>query len=106
MNLLTILLQVAAEGGSQWSGILMMIAIVAIFYFFIIRPQQKKQKEIQKAREALKAGDKVITAGGIYGRIREIGDIYMMIEVANGVTIRVDKSSVFASAQDAAQQQK
>lgn len=106
MNLLTILLQVAAEGGSQWSGILMMIAIVAIFYFFMIRPQQKKQKEIQKAREALKAGDKVITAGGIYGRIREIGDIYMMIEVANGVTIRVDKSSVFASAQDAAQQQK
>ena len=85
---------------------MMMVVIVAIFYFFMIRPQQKKQKEIQKAREALKAGDKVITAGGIYGRIREIGDIYMMIEVANGVTIRVDKSSVFASAQDAAQQQK
>ena len=106
MNLLTILLQVAAEGGSQWSGILMMIAIVAIFYFFMIRPQQKKQKEIQKAREALKTGDKIITAGGIYGRIREIGDIYMMIEVANGVTIRVDKTSIFASAEDAAQQQK
>ena len=105
MNLLSILLQAAADG-SQWSGIVMMVVIVAIFYFFMIRPQQKKQKEIQKAREALKAGDKVITAGGIYGRIREIGDIYMMIEVANGVTIRVDKSSVFASAQDAAQQQK
>ena len=105
MNALNILLQ-AAAGGNQWSGILMMVVIVAIFYFFMIRPQQKKQKEIQKAREALKAGDKVITAGGIYGRIREIGDIYMMIEVANGVTIRVDKSSVFASAKDAAQQQK
>ncbi len=87
-------------------NIIMIVALIAIFYFFMIRPQQKKQKEIQKAREALKAGDKVITAGGIYGRIREIGDIYMMIEVANGVTIRVDKSSVFASAQDAAQQQK
>ena len=72
----------------------------------MIRPQQKKQKEIQKAREALKTGDKIITAGGIYGRIREIGDIYMMIEVANGVTIRVDKTSIFASAEDAAQQQK
>lgn len=105
MNLLSILLQAAADG-SQWSGIVMMVVIVAIFYFFMIRPQQKKQKEIQKAREALKVGDKIITAGGIYGRIREIGDIYMMIEVANGVTIRVDKTSIFASAEDAAQQQK
>ena len=60
MNLLSILLQTAADG-SQWSGIVMMVVIVAIFYFFMIRPQQKKQKEIQKAREALKAGDKVIT---------------------------------------------
>ena len=105
MNLLSILLQAAADG-SQWSGIVMMVVIVAIFYFFMIRPQQKKQKEIQKAREALKTGDKIITAGGIYGRIRETGDIYMMIEVANGVTIRVDKTSIFASAEDAAQQQK
>ena len=105
MNLLSILLQAAADG-SQWSGIVMMVVIVAIFYFFMIRPQQKKQKEIQKAREALKTGDKIITAGGIYGRIREIGNIYMMIEVANGVTIRVDKTSIFASAEDAAQQQK
>ena len=105
MNLLSILLQAAADG-SQWSGIVMMVVIVSIFYFFMIRPQQKKQKEIQKAREALKTGDKIITAGGIYGRIREIGDIYMMIEVANGVTIRVDKTSIFASAEDAAQQQK
>ena len=78
MNLLSILLQAAADG-SQWSGIVMMVVIVAIFYFFMIRPQQKKQKEIQKAREALKTSDKIITAGGIYGRIREIGDIYMMI---------------------------
>ena len=102
MNLLSILLQTPA-GGSQWSGILMMVVIVAIFYFFMIRPQQKKQKEIQKAREALKVGDSVITAGGIYGKIREIGDIYMMIEVANGVSIRVDKASVYASIEDAKQ---
>ena len=91
MNLLSILLQ-APAGGSQWSGILM------------IRPQQKKQKEIQKSREALKTGDKVITAGGIYGKIKEIGDTYMLIEVADGVRIRVDKTSIFASAEDAQQQ--
>jgi preprotein translocase subunit YajC len=103
MNFLNILLQATATGGSQWSGIIMMVVIVAIFYFFMIRPQQKKQKEIQKAREALKVGDSVITAGGIYGKIREIGDIYMMIEVANGVSIRVDKASVYASIEDAKQ---
>lgn len=103
MNALNILLQ-AAAGGNQWSGILMMVVIVAIFYFFMIRPQQKKQKEIQKAREALKVGDQIVTAGGIYGRIREIGDVYMAIEVANGVTIRIDKSSIFASSSDAKQQ--
>lgn len=103
MSLLNILLQAPAAGGNQWSGIVMMVVIVAIFYFFMIRPQQKKQKEIQKAREALKAGDKVITAGGIYGKIKEIGDVYMLIEVANGVNIRVDKTSIFASAEDAQQ---
>ena len=103
MNLLSILLQ-APAGGSQWSGILMMVVIVAIFYFFMIRPQQKKQKEIQKSREALQTGDKVITAVGIYGKIKEIGDTYMLIEVADGVRIRVDKTSIFASAEDAQQQ--
>lgn len=102
MSLLSILLQ-AAAGGSQWSGILMMVVVVAIFYFFMIRPQQKKQKEIQKAREALQAGDKIVTAGGIYGKIKEIGDTYMLIEVADGVRIRVDKTSVFASSEDAQQ---
>ena len=60
-------------------------------------------KEIQKAREALKAGDKVITAGGIYGKIKEIGDTYMLIEISDGVRIRVDKTSVFASVEDAQQ---
>ena len=102
MNLLSILLQ-AAGGANQWSGILMMVVVVAIFYFFMIRPQQKKQKEIQKSREALKKGDKVITAGGIYGKIKEIRDNYMSIEIAEGVNIRVDKTSIFASAEDAQQ---
>ncbi|MCC8144729.1 MAG: preprotein translocase subunit YajC [Tannerellaceae bacterium] len=102
MNLLNVLLQ-AAGGTSQWSGLVMMVVIVAIFYFFMIRPQQKRQKDIQKAREALTVGDKVVTAGGIYGKIKEIGDVYMTIEIANGVNIRVDKTSVFASTEDAQQ---
>jgi len=105
MNLVSILLQ-ATSSQSGWSGILMMVAIVAIFYFLMIRPQQKKQKAIQKAREALSVGDKVVTAGGIYGKIKEIGDIYMLIEIADGVRVRVEKTSVFASAEDAQTQQK
>ena len=103
MNLLSILLQANAAEQSQWSGIIMMIVIVAIFYFFMIRPHQKRQKEIQKAREALKVGDKVITAGGVYGKLKEIGDVYMIIEIANGVNIQIDKTSVFASPEDAKQ---
>lgn len=76
MSLVSILLQ-AAGGQSQWSGILMMVVIVAIFYFFMIRPQQKKQKEIQKSREALKTGDKVITAGGIYGKTKKSANTFI-----------------------------
>ncbi|MDR0429848.1 MAG: preprotein translocase subunit YajC [Tannerellaceae bacterium] len=108
MELLSILLQAAPAGGgaSPYSGILMMVVIVAIFYFFMIRPQQKKQKAIQKAREAMKPGDKVVTAGGIYGKIKEINDGYMQVEISEGVRIRVDKSSVFASSEDVQKQQR
>lgn len=77
-----------------------MVVIIAIFYFFMIRPQQKKQKQIAKAREAMQNGDKVITAGGIHGRIKEVRDNYFLLEISNGVTIKVDKASVFASATD------
>ena len=66
----------------------------------MIRTQQKKQKDIAKAREAMQNGDKVITAGGIHGRIKEVRDNYFLLEISNGVTIKVDKASVFASVTD------
>jgi len=95
-------------GLGKYSGMILTFVVwIAVFYFLLILPnkkKQKKQKEIQKSREALKTGDKVITAGGIYGKIKEIGDTYMLIEVADGVRIRVDKTSIFASAEDAQQQ--
>ena len=91
--------QAPAEGNGSMM-IIMIVAMVAIFYFFMIRPQQKRQKDIQKARDAMKSGDKVVIAGGIHGRIKEIGDTSMLIEVAEGVRIRVDKASVFASSED------
>ena len=89
-----ILLQEQAQGGGV-SGIIMIVAMIAIFYFFMIRPQSKKQKEIKKAREAMQKGDKVVTAGGIHGKIREIHDDTMSIEIAPDVTIKVDKGSVY-----------
>jgi len=102
MELLSILLQ-AATGGSKDNGmmtILMMVAFIAIFYLFFIRPQTKKQKEIKKQREAMKAGDKVITSGGIYGKIKDVNDTSFTIEIAENVRIKVDKASVFATADD------
>ena len=103
MNLLTILLQPTqppASGMGQYSMIIMIVAMLAIMYFMMIRPQQKKQKEIQQARNAMKNGDKVITAGGIHGRIKEISETTLLIEVADGIRIRVEKSSVYASPED------
>jgi len=99
-TVLNVLLQDSATGSSGSMGIIMIVAMVAIFYFFMIRPQQKRQKDLQKARAAMQTGDKVVTAGGIHGRIKEMGDKSMLIEVADGVRIRVDKASVFASSED------
>lgn len=93
----TILLQdqAAAAGGQGYTGIIMIVAMVAIFYFFMIRPQNKKQKEIKKAREALSTGDRVVTAGGIYGRIKEVGETTFLLEIASGVNIKIEKTSVY-----------
>ena len=70
-------------------------AMILIFWLFMIRPQQKKQKELKKQRDAMKNGDKVVTSGGIHGRIKEIQEFVIMIEIANGVTIKVDKAAVY-----------
>ena len=97
----TILLQAASgAAGSGWSSMIMIVALIAIFYFFMIVPQQKKQKKINAFRESLSKGDKVMTAGGIYGRIREIKDNYVMLEIDNNVTIKIDKNSIYQSMQD------
>jgi len=86
-------------------SLVMIIVMIAIFYFFMIRPQQKRQKDLQRARESMKVGDKVVTAGGIHGRIKEVADTSMLLEVDEGVRIRVDKASVFASSEDVASAQ-
>lgn len=92
------LLQQQSQGGGL-SGMLMIVAMIVIFYFFMIRPQNKKQKEIKKAREAMQAGDKIVTAGGIHGKIKEVSDTTLIVEIAQGVSIKVDKSSVYPAAE-------
>ena len=94
-NLLNILLQVA-KGGSpiDWRQIAPLVLIVVVFYFFFIRPQMKRSKDQKKFKESLQKGMKIITIGGIHGRIVEIQDTTVTIEVENSVRLRIEKSAV------------
>lgn len=96
MNVLTIMLQ---AGGGNFSMIIMMVAIFAIMYFFMIRPQQKKQKEIMNFRNNLTVGQEVVTAGGIYGKIKELDVTTVTLEIASGVKIKIDRNSIYANVQ-------
>lgn len=96
----TILLQ---SQGTGWANIVMIVVLIAIFYLFMIRPQQKKQNEIKKFREGIKTGDRVVTAGGIYGKIKSVNDSTFSLEIAPNTCITIDKGSVYPSAQQASQ---
>lgn len=72
----------------------MFVLILAVMYFFMIRPQKKQQKAIEEMRKALTKGDKVITAGGIYGTIADIDETSVLVKVDGDVKIRVDKSCI------------
>lgn len=79
------------------SSIIMLVAIIVIFYFFMIRPQQKRQKEEKKFREALTKGQRVVTIGGLHGKIADVRETTVLIEVANDVKIEVEKTAVAMS---------
>lgn len=96
MNTAFVYLQ--AQAGGDYSFIIMMVAIFAIMYFFMIRPQNKKQKEIMNFRKNLEVGQDVISAGGIYGKVKAIEDNVVVLEIASGVKIRIDKNSIYANA--------
>lgn len=95
--------QGGAPAGAGMMNIVMIVALIFIFYFFMIRPQQKRQKKLRMEREAMRKGDKVVTAGGIYGRINEIDEKSntLIIEIDKDVKIRIDRNSVYPSAEDA-----
>ena len=94
----------AAQQGSGFSMIFMLIAIFVIMYFFMVRPQQKRQKKIREFQNSLTEGSSVVTSGGIYGTVKRIDQAKntVDVEVAHGVVVTVDKGYVFA---DVAQQQ-
>ena len=99
MNLLNItLLQAAQQQGSSFSGILMIVLIFVIFWLFFIRPQNKRNKEQQKFRESLKKGDKIVTIGGIHGKIIEVRENTVLVSVDPNASIEFEKSAIIPSA--------
>lgn len=90
----------ATGGGSGWMMWVMLGLIFVVMYFFMIRPQKKQQKELQKFRDAIKKGDKVVTIGGIYGTVSEVKDNTVLMEVDNSVKIRVSKQALIKDFSD------
>jgi preprotein translocase subunit YajC len=82
------------------TSLLPLLLVFVVFYFFMIRPQMKKQKELSTFRNAISKGDKVITTGGIYGKVIEVADNIVTIEIANDVKVRVDKNAVLRDPSD------
>ena len=101
INLLQVATEVVAAPEApqqqQWTFWLMIAAMIGVMYFFMWRPESKRRKEMQKFREGLKSGDKVITAGGIYAVVKKVEDTTLLIEVDSNVTLRIDKTMVVAA---------
>ncbi len=108
MTILLNILLMAPSGSNQnpLFSLLPLLLIIVVFYFFMIRPQMKRQKDLANYRNTLKKGDKVVTTGGIYGRIHEVNEQTILLEVDNNVHMKVDKSAVIRDPSDIAAQQK
>ena len=100
----SILLQSPQGGGMM--QVVFLVAIIVVFYFFMIRPQMRKQKAEQSFRTTLEKGAKIVTIGGIHGRIVEVSDKTFLVEVDNNVRLRIEKSAISAEATKALDQSK
>jgi len=85
-----------APGDSQFITIIIFVVLIAFFWLFLIRPQQKKQKEHQRMLAAISKGDEVVTSGGVLGRVKELGDQFLTLEVAKGVELHIQRQAVGA----------
>jgi preprotein translocase subunit YajC len=92
-------------GGSSWSFWIMIVAMIGIMYFFMWRPESKRRKQMENFRNNLKKGDKIITAGGIYGTVKEVQPTSLLIEVDSNVTLRIAKEMVVGDPTTGIQQQ-
>jgi preprotein translocase subunit YajC len=88
--------------GAGANQLVMIVLMIAVFYFFMIRPQMKKQKELKKFRESLKPGDKIVSIGGIHGKILEISESTVLIQ-SEGTKLRIEKAAVSSSMEDTLQ---
>jgi len=105
MNLLDVILFAqpqAAEGGKSSGApmIIFLVLMIFIFYFFMIRPQKKKEKEAQSFRSSLQKGEKIVTIGGVHGKIVEVQDATFTIEMEGGAKMKIEKSAVSHVAKD------
>ena len=89
------LLQAAQQGAPAWTLLIFFVVIILIFWLFFIRPQSKRQKKLQQERDALAAGDEIITAGGVHGVIRKVREQTFEVEIARDVCIEIAKNSVY-----------
>jgi preprotein translocase subunit YajC len=96
MNLLAVLL---AEGGGLGINVVMFLLIIVVFYFFMIRPQMKKQKEGKKFMESLEKGQKIVTIGGVHGKIEEVRETTLIIGVEGGGKLKVEKRAISPDSQ-------
>ena len=109
MNLLSVLLMSQPQGGEEanpYSGYIMMVLLIGVFYFFFIRPQQKKAKETKQFRESLGKGDKVVSIGGIHGKVLEITDTFVIIETEGQGRLKLNKDAVNPAGEPTAMAQK
>jgi preprotein translocase subunit YajC len=95
----------AGQGGGGFASFIPLILMFVIFYFLLIRPQQKKQKDQRSMISNLKNGDRIITSGGIYGRITSVGDDSLTIEIADRIRVKLNRTNVSALLQSSSQAQ-
>ncbi|MGO9802693.1 MAG: preprotein translocase subunit YajC [Steroidobacteraceae bacterium] len=79
---------------SQFAPLLMMVLFVGVFYFLLIRPQQKKAREHQALVSKLAAGDEVVTTGGLLGRVTDVGETFVTLEIADGVRVKIQRFQI------------
>ncbi len=101
-----VLLMAPQEGQNPLVSFLPLLLIILVFYLFMIRPQMRRQKELREYRNQLKKGDRIITTGGIYGRVNDISDHVVTIEVEDKVKLKVDKSAILKDPTDLSAQQR